>query len=138
MNEKYFVASDSDEPLKIFFTFLEAFVSGHNYIDRKFLRRQPYMKNWQISNGPEHLQGLIDVLNKNQYPTEVLDEDYAKAAFDLILVAEGDKDALKRVSAFIQAQHSSRKCVAQRFNDFRDNVHTWIGWATNWTQRKAS
>jgi len=27
------------------------------------------MKNWQISNGPEHLQGLIDVLNKNQYPT---------------------------------------------------------------------
>lgn len=33
MNEKYFVASDSDEPLKIFFTSLEAFVSGHNYID---------------------------------------------------------------------------------------------------------
>lgn len=96
------------------------------------------MKNWQISNGPEHLQGLIDVLNKNQYPMEVLDDDYAKAAFDLILVAEGDKDALKRVSAFIQAQHYSRKCEAQRFNYFSDNVHTWIGWATNWTQRKAS
>ena len=96
------------------------------------------MKSWQISNGPEHLQGIIDILNKNQYPTQVADDEYAKAVFDLILVAEGDKEALKRVSKFIQTQHSRRKDVAQAYNSFRDNVHTWIGWATNWTQRKAS
>lgn len=96
------------------------------------------MKDWSIKETPEHLQGLADILNKNSYPTEVADDEYAKAAFDLILVAEGDKEALKRVSKFIQQQHSSRKSVAHAFNLFRDNVHTWIGWAANWTQRKAS
>ena len=96
------------------------------------------MRSWQISDGPEHLRGITDILNKNQYPAEVEDDEYAKAAFDLILVAEGDKEALKRVSEFIQTQHRLRKDVARSYNSFRDSVHTWIGWATNWTQRKAS
>jgi hypothetical protein len=33
MEEKYFVGSDGEQPIKIFFSPLEAFVSGCEYID---------------------------------------------------------------------------------------------------------
>lgn len=49
INEKYFVASEGDKPEQIFFTDLDAFVSGYKYID-SFDEDGVYVQGYELDN----------------------------------------------------------------------------------------
>ena len=83
---------------------------------------------------PEHLKEL-DNLRCNIYPSEIDAEKYANTAFDLMKVSEGDKEALKRVTEFIQSMYRDNKSNVRSLTNLKDKIGSYVYWGTHWTVR---
>ena len=86
---------------------------------------------------PEHLGSLREMLNSGQCCiSDVDDAAYAAIAFKLMKVVNGDKEACKDVSEYIQQQHRELKQVKESQKHLIKELASWLYWAANWTMRK--
>ncbi len=84
---------------------------------------------------PEHLEGLNSIKDRI-YPTEPDAEEYAEVAFSLAKIEQGDKEALARVTRYIQNRYTREKLAHEKFVELKRSIASWIAWAENWTAKK--
>jgi len=84
---------------------------------------------------PEHLEPLKKILYSGCFFQED-DKDYARIGFKLLEVANGDKEAIKEVSTFIQRERQRLRSLENTQKTLIEQSTQWLYWAKNWTMRK--
>lgn len=84
---------------------------------------------------PEHLKSLKTCVD-DYYIGKPDESAYAEVAFALLKCAEGDKGAISEVRSYIQRQHLKAKNDYERDIQLKNNVNSWLSWATIWTTHK--
>ncbi len=92
------------------------------------------MENKEI---PNHLEGLATIINIIYYNKPDA-EEYADIAFSLAKIGQGDKDALAKVTSFIQNKYEREKKVHSQVIEMKSDLSSWLSWATHWLVRKPS
>jgi hypothetical protein len=87
---------------------------------------------------PEHIKPLEEIIDSWESDARDIDlEDYAKIAFDISKASEGSKEAVARISKYVQDQHRALKSANETIDKIKSKVASWIVWASHWTVAKS-
>jgi len=82
---------------------------------------------------PPHLEDLkMSASSAETYNFRIREDEYSEIGFLLLDVANGNKEALKRVSDFIRMEHRMLKDSYENTGRFIDKVETWLVNNRNW------
>lgn len=84
---------------------------------------------------PEHLKGLKNH-NDACWISKPDDSEYAEIAFTLLKCLDGNKEAITKVSQYLQKQHSIAKSNYETCTKLKTDINVWLSWATHWTIHK--
>lgn len=82
---------------------------------------------------PSYLEDLkIATFNAEICNSQIREEEYAEIGFLLLDIANGNKDALKKVSDFIRMEHRRLKDSYENMERFVYTVENWLINNRNW------